>query len=74
MIELNQNDASYLDICKHYRAISDTQVVKDDEERHTQTLQCIVVYIILAPYDGHQADLLTIINQDKALENIQPYK
>jgi len=74
MIQLNENEAMYLDICKHYRAIADTRVVTEDVAEHRRIMQCVVLYIVLSPHDGHQADLIKIISQEKALEDMKPYK
>jgi len=74
MIELNENEGKYLDMCKHYRAICNTQVIKDDEAAFSSHLQCVVLYIILAPYDGHQSDLLQIVSEEKGLSDMPTYK
>ena len=36
MIELDQHEGSYLSICKHYRAVYDTPVIKEDPGRRTE--------------------------------------
>lgn len=41
---------------------------------YNSQLQCVVLYIILAPYDGHQSDLLHIISEEKALTTLPAYK
>ena len=33
MIEVDQHDGAYLDICRHYRAIYDTPIIKDDPSK-----------------------------------------
>ena len=33
MIELDQHEGAYLDICKHYRAVYDTPIIKEDPEK-----------------------------------------
>ncbi|CAB4069293.1 PSMD12 [Lepeophtheirus salmonis] len=33
MIDLNQHDGTYLDICRHYRAIYDTPVIQEDQDK-----------------------------------------
>jgi len=30
MIELDQHDSAYLDVCKHYMAVYNTPMIKDD--------------------------------------------
>ena len=36
MIELDQHEGAYLQICKHYRAVVDTPSVREDKEKHNQ--------------------------------------
>ena len=36
MIELDQHEGSYLAICKHFRAIGDTPVVKEDPVKRNE--------------------------------------
>jgi len=33
MIELDEHEGSYLAICRHYRAVYDTQEIKDSPEK-----------------------------------------
>lgn len=98
MIELDQHEGSYLSICKHYRAIYNTQVVKDDTEKRNevnttftsqvvtqlaefvfialvihQVLKCVVLYLILAPFDNEQSDLIHRVKEDKTLEELPLY-
>ena len=39
-----------------------------------QALKSVVLYVILAPYDNEQSDLVHRINTDKKLEEIPKYK
>ena len=39
-----------------------------------QALKCVVLYLILAPYDNEQSDLLHRIGQEKNLNEIPKYK
>ncbi len=39
MIELDQHEGAYLDICKHYRAIYDTPIIKEDAEKWKKVRQ-----------------------------------
>ena len=74
MIELDSHEGSFLSICRHYRAIYDSKSVKDNEEEKKRILKHVVLYIILAPYDNEQSDLLHRIKDDKTLEEIPMYK
>ncbi|QQP38668.1 Proteasome (Prosome_ macropain) 26S subunit_ nonATPase_ 12 [Caligus rogercresseyi] len=60
MIQLDQQDGTYLDICRHYRAISDTPVIQSSQEKN--------------PYNNEQSDLLHRILKEKEMEEIPLYK
>lgn len=74
MIQLDSHEGSFLSICRHYRAIYDSKSVKESETEKKRILKHVVLYIILAPYDNEQSDLLHRIKEDKALEEIPQYK
>lgn len=74
MIEIDQHNARYLDICRHYQAVFDTQSIKEDNIKRQQTLKNVVLYAALAPYDNEQSDLIHRIAQEKSLEEIPEYK
>ncbi|XP_070580943.1 26S proteasome non-ATPase regulatory subunit 12-like [Ptychodera flava] len=74
MIELDQHEASYLQICKHYRAVYDTPIIKENKEKWHETLKCVILYILLSPYDNEQSDLMCRISEDKNLEEMPIYK
>ncbi|XP_041076259.1 26S proteasome non-ATPase regulatory subunit 12-like [Polyodon spathula] len=74
MIQVDQHEGSYLSICKHYRAIYDTPCIQEDSTKWQQALKSVVLYVILAPYDNEQSDLVHRINTDKKLEDIPKYK
>ncbi|KAL8671671.1 MAG: hypothetical protein Q9168_003819 [Polycauliona sp. 1 TL-2023] len=63
-ITLAKHDDKYLDICKHYRQVLDTQSVEDTPEQLHAVLQRVIYYVILAPHDNEQSDLLHRINTD----------
>ena len=79
-IMLAKHDDKYLEACKHYRQVLDTELVEEDQEKleavsdssqfHVRdtnipkTLQRVAWYILLAPYDNEQSDLLHRIKSD----------
>lgn len=83
-IMLAKHDAKYLEVCKHYRHVLDTEAVEEDPEKlravsrpqpccaisvlltfsRRQVLQRIIYFIILAPHDNEQHDLLHRIHKD----------
>ncbi|KAK0655847.1 PCI domain-containing protein [Cercophora newfieldiana] len=63
-IILAKHDAKYLDVCKHYRQVLDTEAVEEDPGKLRAVLQRIIYFIILAPHDNEQHDLLHRIHKD----------
>ena len=82
-ITLAKHEDKYLDACKHYRQVLDTESVEETPEQlhavsrlfhnglyavHAahkfQVLQRVIYYILLAPHDNEQSDLLHRINAD----------
>ncbi|KAK3298489.1 PCI domain-containing protein [Chaetomium fimeti] len=63
-IQLSQHEAKYLDVCKHYRQVLDTESVEEDPVKLRFVLQRIIYFIILAPHDNEQHDLLHRIHKD----------
>ncbi|ODQ66957.1 PCI-domain-containing protein [Nadsonia fulvescens var. elongata DSM 6958] len=67
-ISLEKND--YLDICQHYQAIYSLPCIANDEVKWKEALSNIVHYIILAPYDNLQSDLINKIALDPRLPKL----
>ncbi|KAK0633161.1 PCI domain-containing protein [Immersiella caudata] len=63
-IILAKHDGKYLDVCKHYRQVLDTEAVEEDPEKLRAVLQRIIYFIILAPHDNEQHDLLHRVHKD----------
>lgn len=71
-ITLAKHDDHYLEACKHYRQVLDTQAVEDDADKLRAALQRVVYFVLLAPYDNEQSDLLHRIAQDTRLTTSCP--
>ncbi|KAL2037891.1 hypothetical protein N7G274_009366 [Stereocaulon virgatum] len=63
-ITLAKHEDKYLDACKHYRQVLDTESVEETPEQLHAVLQRVIYYILLAPHDNEQSDLLHRINAD----------
>uniref|UniRef100_UPI0035902E5B 26S proteasome non-ATPase regulatory subunit 12 n=1 Tax=Myxine glutinosa TaxID=7769 RepID=UPI0035902E5B len=74
MIQLDQHEGSYLSICKHYRAIFDTPCIQAEQAKWQQALKSVVLYVVLAPYDNEQSDLVHRIGQERKLEELSVYR
>lgn len=73
-IQLAKQDEKYLDACKHYRQVYQTESVLNDDTKLKSVLERIIFYIILAPYDNEQSDLLHRIYADTALAAVPKQK
>ncbi|KXT17402.1 hypothetical protein AC579_5742 [Pseudocercospora musae] len=71
-ITLAKHEDKYLEACKHYRQVLDTGAVEDDPDKLRAALQRVVYFILLAPYDNEQSDLLHRIAQDNRLSTSCP--
>lgn len=74
MIEIDLHYSKYLDVCRHYQAVFQTESIKQDSVKRLQTLKNVVLYVILAPYDNEQHDLIHRISLEKSLEDIPTFK
>ncbi|EJP62217.1 26S proteasome regulatory subunit RPN5 [Beauveria bassiana ARSEF 2860] len=63
-IMLAKHEDKYLEVCKHYRQVLDTEAVEEDSSKLHPVLQRIIYFVILAPYDNEQHDLLHRIHKD----------
>ena len=74
MVELDQHEGTYLNICRHYRAIYETPCIKEDDAKKLDTLKHMALYVILSPYDNEQSDAIHHILKEKPLDKIAHYK
>ncbi|KAI8912094.1 hypothetical protein DFJ77DRAFT_432383 [Powellomyces hirtus] len=74
MVQYAVHEGQYLDVCKHYRQIYDTTIVKEDEQKQIYTLRKIMFFVVLAPYDNEQSDLIHRIVEDPKLASIPLFK
>ena len=74
MIKLDQHNASYLAVCKHYKQIYDTPRIKDNLALMSEALKNVVIYLLLSPFDNEQQQILHGLGTDKNLEKLPKYK
>lgn len=74
MIELDQHESSYLAICKHYSALYRTESVQQDEAQRKEALRNMLLFLMLAPHDNEQHDLIHRAKLDKNLDELPQYK
>ena len=70
MILWGLHSNKYLEVCKYYRQVYDTPMIKDDEAKWSAVLRNIVYFVVLAPYDNEQSDLLERVSKDDKLQKI----
>lgn len=73
MIKLDQHNASYLSVCKHYRQIYDTPRIKENTDLMSETLKNVVIYLLLSPFDNEQQQILHALSADKNLQKLPKY-
>lgn len=69
-ITLAKHEDKYLEVCKHWRQVLDTEAVENNPEQLKAALQHVIYFIILAPYDNEQSDLLQRILRDSRNQQI----
>jgi len=88
MIELDSHEGSFMNICRHYLAIYKTEDKKEDDEdsmkvdddqeedraRKLLSLRHVVLYLVLAPHDNEQHDMLHRIKADPMLRHAPLYQ
>ncbi|ORY01231.1 PCI-domain-containing protein [Basidiobolus meristosporus CBS 931.73] len=74
MIQYALHEGEYLNICKYYRQIYDTESIKKDESKWKEVLQNVVLFIVLSPFDNEQSDLINRIAEDPNLAKLPLYK
>lgn len=67
-ITLAKHDDKYLEACKDYRQVLDTEAVEESPEQLKAALQRVVYFILLAPYDNEQSDMLHRIAYDSRIQ------
>jgi 26S proteasome regulatory subunit N5 len=71
-ITLAKHDDKYLEVCKHYRQVLDTEAVENNPEQLKAALQRVIYFVLLAPYDNEQSDLLHRVAQDSRIATSCP--
>ncbi|RKO94070.1 hypothetical protein BDK51DRAFT_19523 [Blyttiomyces helicus] len=67
MIQYAVHEGLSLNVCKYYREVYDTPSVQADEAKRTEALKNVIFFIVLAPYDNEQSDLIHRIYEDPNL-------
>ncbi|KZT05826.1 PCI-domain-containing protein [Laetiporus sulphureus 93-53] len=72
MIQYALKHDAYLDAAKYYYKIWETPNIKEDVTgRGRAALEHIIYYVVLAPHDNEQSDMLHRLSKDPALEKLE---
>ncbi|WWC62599.1 uncharacterized protein I303_105196 [Kwoniella dejecticola CBS 10117] len=68
MVQLALQDDEYLEACSAYQEVWDTEEVKADPAKELNVLENIMIYVVLAPYNNEQSDMLHKLYANSALQ------
>ncbi|KAJ1844214.1 proteasome regulatory particle subunit, partial [Coemansia sp. RSA 2703] len=71
MIQYDLHEENYLEVCRHYQQVYNTPSVQEDAQKWPVVLQNVVLYLVLAPYDNEQSDMLHRVQGDHRLEKLE---
>lgn len=71
MISYALHTAKYLDLCKYYRAVYDSPTIQADQAKWSAALRNVVFFVVLAPHDNEQSDLLNRVAKDDKLQTVE---
>eukprot|EP00922_Rhytidocystis_sp_ex-Travisia-forbesii_P055630 GHVS01082401.1.p1 GENE.GHVS01082401.1~~GHVS01082401.1.p1 ORF type:complete len:470 (+),score=83.88 GHVS01082401.1:271-1680(+) len=76
MIDYYLSEGMFLDVCKAYLAMLTTKCVQEDPDVWQPLLKSYVLYLLIAPFDNEQKDLLLKLQatEKKKLAEIPAYK
>ncbi|KAI8881666.1 PCI-domain-containing protein [Backusella circina FSU 941] len=73
MIQHALHEEQYLNVHKFYKQVYDSESIQEEDAKWKEALQNAILYVILAPYDNEQSDLLHRIYQDPKLALVSDY-
>ncbi|KAJ8586527.1 PCI-domain-containing protein [Rhizopogon salebrosus TDB-379] len=71
MIQQALHQSAYLEVAKHYEKVWDTPSIKEDDSKSRAALEHIVYYVVLAPHNNEQSDMLHHLFANPALEKLE---
>ncbi|CAO1633815.1 unnamed protein product [Parajaminaea phylloscopi] len=74
MIQWALHEKKPLDTCKYWREILDTPRIKQDEAKAAEARRNVIVFLVLAPYDNEQSDLMARVEANEDLEAVAEHK
>lgn len=74
LIEVGAHDRAYLDICKYQHEIFNTKSIQEDKSAALTALRDVVIYVVLAPFNNEQSDLVARVSGEELLDEIPLFK
>lgn len=74
MIRAGMHDAKHLEVSKYYREVLNTPSVRADAEKTADTLRNVILFLILAPYDNEQSDLMSRVEKMERLDTVPEHR
>ena len=68
-LALHQND--YLSSAKHYLSVYRTPSIQESSDTSRAMLQNVLIFVVLAPHDNEQSDLLARVIREDPVKNDQ---
>lgn len=69
MIRLSLHKDDYLATTKHYLSVYHTSTIQEDSDKSRGVLQSVLIFVVLAPYDNEQSDLLARVVREDPVKN-----
>merc|ERR1711998_391583 len=70
MVRYHTEKANYMDLFRCWHNIYNTDLVKDDQERALKTLTTVATFLVLAPRDPEQHDMLLKIKEEDNMDKL----
>lgn len=74
LIQYDIHESNFLNVCKSFRQVLDTDSVLADEKKWKEVLTFVVILIVLSPYDNEQSDLIHRIMLEDRLNKMPVLK
>ena len=71
MIRLSLHQDDYLATTKHYLSVYRTSSIQEVTDQARGVLQNVLIFVVLAPYDNEQSDLLARAVREDPVKNDQ---
>ncbi|TDH69048.1 hypothetical protein CCR75_004583 [Bremia lactucae] len=73
MIEYDTHENHPLELCRHWMAILNTEMVKEKEELWKKALEHATIFVVLSAFSTLQSDLLHTLAREKLMEKVPEF-